>query len=98
MNDIVQLADFEPFLNQTFQIRFHPTVTMEAELIEAILINSYQIGERAPFSIVLRTAQKGEYFLQATYVLIHPIRGELEVFLVPLGPDEKGMLYEAIFG
>lgn len=34
---------------------------------------------------------------QGTYQLSHPRLGELELFLVPLGPSTEGMQYEAAF-
>ena len=34
---------------------------------------------------------------QATYTLTHTELGELELFLVPLGPGPQGMRYEAAF-
>jgi hypothetical protein len=34
---------------------------------------------------------------QGTYRLSHPQLGELELFLVPLGPAAEGMQYEAAF-
>lgn len=34
---------------------------------------------------------------QSTYVLSHPRFGDIELFLVPLGPDQERMRYEAAF-
>jgi hypothetical protein len=34
---------------------------------------------------------------QGIYKLENEKLGALEIFLVPIGPDEKGMRYEAIF-
>ena len=34
---------------------------------------------------------------QAIYRLDHPVMGALEIFLVPLGPKDGGMRYEAVF-
>jgi hypothetical protein len=34
---------------------------------------------------------------QAIYRLEHPALGRLEIFLVPLGPRDGGMRYEAVF-
>jgi hypothetical protein len=33
---------------------------------------------------------------QQTWSLRHPALGELALFLVPLGPDDDGMRYEAV--
>ena len=34
---------------------------------------------------------------QATFRLTHPALGEIDVFLVPLQPDARGPIYEAVF-
>lgn len=90
--------DFKVFLNQEFKIKFEPTVTLPAELIEATeFANNYSPLGRKPFSIVLRTQQKNEYYPQATFIIEHPKKGEIPVFLVPKGFDPHGMKYEAVF-
>lgn len=91
-------SDFKGFLNQEFKIKFEPSVTLPAELIEATeFVHNYSPLERKPFSIVLRTQQKNEYYPQATFVIEHPEKGDIPIFLVPKGFDDIGMKYEAIF-
>lgn len=34
---------------------------------------------------------------QSTFQLAHPALGEFDVFLVPIQPDARGALYEAVF-
>ena len=52
-------------------------------------------GHREPFSLVFH----GDAQLpQQTHSLEHEKLGELDIFLVPLGPDAEGMRYEAVFG
>jgi hypothetical protein len=89
--------DFKDYLNSTFHIRFEPTVTLPAELVEAIELNGYSPLERKPFSITFRTEQKNEYYPQATFIIVHPEKGEIPIFLSPKGSDAKGMKYEAVF-
>lgn len=50
----------------------------------------------APFSLVLR-GPRAPLLPQATYALVHPRLGRIEVFLVPLGQDAQGTRYEATF-
>ncbi len=99
MTDLLtlQVEDFEPLLNQTVQVRFTPEVTLDAQVTEVKRLNAHLDLPRQPFSFILTTAQKNEYYPQAVFGVIHPEKGELPVFLVPLGPDAKGMRYEAIF-
>lgn len=89
--------DFKDFLNQSFQIQFEPSVTLSAELVEATELSGYSPLERKPFSITFRTKQKNEYYPQAIFVIVHPERGEIPMFLSPKGFDVEGMKYEAVF-
>jgi hypothetical protein len=99
MTDLTTLtaADFEPWLHQTMAIRFTTEVTLDAVLTEVKRLEGSSDASHRPFSFVLTTAQKNEYYQQATFLVVHPDKGELPVFLVPLGPDEHGMRYEAVF-
>ncbi|WP_394995943.1 DUF6916 family protein [Emticicia sp.] len=90
-------TDFAPYLNQKLNIGFSQEITLSAELIAVTKLGGYSPLERNPFSIVLRTEQKTEYYQQGTYIIQHPSKGEMLIFLVPLGLDKEGMKYEAIF-
>jgi hypothetical protein len=98
MSDLLHISDFSPYLNQTFQLHFSHEIVLPAELIDATsLNNSYSPAERPPFTLVFRTPQKDSYYPQMTVVLKHPEKGDLPIFIVPLGPDQDGMKYEAVF-
>jgi len=53
-------------------------------------------GRRQPFSIVFRGPRQ-ILLPQRIYRMEHGAIGAFELFLVPIGPDQEGMLYEAIF-
>jgi hypothetical protein len=95
--DIIEIADFESLLNQQVDIRFSNEVILPATLIEVTTLGGYSPLERNPFSIVVRTGQKTEYYQQGTYIMHHPNMGEIYIFFVPLGMDKEGMKYEAVF-
>lgn len=90
-------ADFVPLLNQALTILFEPGVSIQGTLIEVQESENYSPAPRKPFFIVLRTEQKDRYYPQGIYTVIHPEKGEIPLFLVPLGPDSQGMRYEAVF-
>ena len=48
------------------------------------------------FSLLFRGPLE-PFFPQRIYHLKHESLGSLELFLVPIGPDGKGMQYEAVF-
>ncbi len=90
-------ADFAECLNQTFDLR------LESSTLELELITADQLGtgapdakRRQPFSLVFR-GPKEPHLPQQIYALEHATMGKLEVFLVPIGPDDAGMCYEAVF-
>lgn len=99
MTDISTICagDFEPLLHRSLFIRFTPEVSWSAELIEVSQHSAHSDALRQPFSIILRTTQKNEYFAQAIFEVEHPTLGILPLFLVPIGPDSEGMRYQAIF-
>lgn len=94
---LLTLDDFNPLLNKVFTIRISDEVLLDAELIELTKLNNYSPLERSPFSIVFRTEQKNEYYQQGIFTIVHPKKGNLELFLSPLGFDSVGMKYEAVF-
>jgi hypothetical protein len=52
---------------------------------------------RQPFSLLFLGPPSDRYLPQRTYRLAHAQMGDLDVFLVPLGPVDRRMQYEAIF-
>lgn len=91
---------FSEHLGSTFRIHPDASNSLDIELISAAELGggagSDQAGRRRPFSIVFRGP--GDVLLpQRIYRMEHPGIGSFELFLVPIGPDEKGLRYEAIF-
>lgn len=92
--DELTLATFEPLVGDPFVIE------AGAETLDFVLASATSAGERPegrdPFSLTFRGP--GEPLLpQAIYALRHDGLGTLEIFIVPIGRDENGALYEAIF-
>lgn len=94
---LLSINNFNSLLNTSFVIKISEEVQLDAELILATELNSYSPLERTPFSLVFRTQQKNEYYEQGIFTVVHPQEGNLELFLTPLGFDEVGMKYEAVF-
>jgi hypothetical protein len=98
--DQVTRADFAPCLGQPFQIQCDGrTVAAELSGVTALGYKSERderAGKRESFSLLFHAPPQWRY-PQRIYRLSHPRIGPLDVFLVPLGPDEKGMRLEAIF-
>jgi hypothetical protein len=87
--------DFRQHVGTRFAAR-EPAV--EWELIEVTDLGQAGAGGmRAPFSLVFRGPLE-PLMPQGIRRLEHASLGALDLFLVPIGPDEGGMRYEAVFG
>jgi hypothetical protein len=92
-------ADFSPYLNQKFRI--HLEAPLEVDLIEVNdlgpeLSAAEAAKRRQPFALIFRDPSK-TYLPQRIYRIEHAELGTLDLFLVPIGPDEHGMCYEVVF-
>jgi hypothetical protein len=90
-------SDFSPLLKQKFQIKLEGNTTLVVQLTEVTINeNSDERNGRQSFSIVFRGPRDLE-LTQGMYPVSHEELGEFSLFLVPIGPDEKGMCFEAVF-
>jgi hypothetical protein len=91
-------ADFARHLRTEFRLWLPDGGTLELVLLEA---SPHPHLPHAPdrrhgFSVVFRGASPGR-LPQGIYRLDHDVMGSLDLFLVPIGPREGGMCYEAVF-
>jgi hypothetical protein len=83
--------DFEPLLHEPFSLGSQ----FEIELID--VSSSGTAGSARPqFSLLFRGGPTPP-LAQGVHGLEHARLGRLDLFLVPLGPDEEGQRYEAVF-
>lgn len=94
---LLSANNFNSLLNKVFTIQISEEIQLDAELISVTEFDHYSPSEKIPFALVFRTEQKNEYYEQGIFTIIHPEEGNLELFLTPLGFDEVGMKYEAVF-
>jgi hypothetical protein len=94
MEAVLEHSEFSKYLNSNFRVRINEEQTVDAELVEVSELLASPRQER--FSIVFRTLN--DFFLgQGLRALEHDEMGKFELFLVPIGRDEKGTSYEAVF-
>jgi hypothetical protein len=100
MLDKLTIDMFAAHLGEKFRLRMDPERVVEVELLQVTPLKSLKANgheaTRAPFSVVFR----GPLSLvaqQRIYPFEHDAMGTHEIFIVPLGPEQGGMLYEAIF-
>jgi hypothetical protein len=97
--DILQSLTIETFakrIGDRFALRVRRDAALELELIETNPLGSRPGRGRAPFSILFR-GPLAPVMPQCIYPLAHETLGSLELFIVPIGPRDGGMVYEAIF-
>jgi len=85
---------FARCLNTQFQIQDDAAHALALELIEVSETRAHAHNEA--FSIVFRGPR--ETFLpQNTYRLHHDEIGTFDLFIVPIGQDQRGFYYQAVF-
>ena len=94
-------SDFAPHLNQSFRLDYGGEEPLLLELMSVTLFGGSTEpvdakGRRNPFTIVFRGPQ-GAYLPQQIYRLEHDEMEAMEIFIVPLAPDEEGSRFEAVF-
>jgi hypothetical protein len=97
MLDKLTYDDFLSRLHQKFVVN-HDSGELEAELIECRKLASTGRSDalRQPFALTFRGPRQ-PVLVQRIYKLEGGTLGPLEIFIVPIGPDDLGMRYEAIF-
>lgn len=85
---------FMPHVEETFTVRL-PEAAVPLTLAEALPLGGAGRGGGA-FSLIF-AGDPALYLPQAIYPLTHPQLGTLEIFLVPLRPDRRGSLFQALF-
>lgn len=97
MLDSVTLTSFVDCLGTVFRLDAGEAVSLELTLIEAeaTRFSSRADGSTA-FSLIFRGPMQ-PILPQQIYRLHHATLGVLELFLVPVGPDQTGMCYQVIF-
>lgn len=103
MADGLTKETFSRHLGKRFRIQVEPGREVEMELTEATTLgagegpkNRPESFRPEPFSIVFR-GPKDSLLPQRIYRVSHPEMGEHDIFLVPIGADEEGLRYEAVF-
>lgn len=94
---MTELSTFEPCIDDAFRLEFvdHPPVDLT--LVEAAPGPwQREDGGRVAFRLEF-TGPPEPLLEQRTYRMQHDELGTIEIFIVPIGRDEKAATYEAIF-
>ncbi len=94
MTELPSRSAFAACVGNTFRIHASEDRAEAVTLIEVKKLGSS--GPKEQFSVVFRGGQ-GDHLPQRTYRMEHDALGRMDLFLVPLGPDDQGMRYQAVF-
>jgi hypothetical protein len=100
MTDRHNEDEFRKHLGTKFRVRFEtegaPEIDLLLEEVASFPMLKDSRGDVERFSLYFRGP--GDLFLpQGTYMLENEGMGEAHIFLVPVGRDESGFRYEAVF-
>lgn len=92
-------ASFEAQLGTLFLIHYGGEAPLEVVLQQVKRHEEHPGPRSQPFSIFFFQEAPRPVLPQSIYRLDHETMGTMEVFLVPVGPDpqQRGMVYEAVF-
>lgn len=98
MLDKLQSGDFRTHLHERFLIHLEGLEPIELELVDVSESGApFRSDQRKPFSLLFLGPVSGQYLVQSTYRLENSAMGTLDVFIVPVGPREGRMQYQAVF-
>jgi hypothetical protein len=99
MLETFTLETFQPHLGELFHI-----VVDEENRVPTKLTEVHRWGpgaaagrDRVPFSLIFHTVPQAPVLPQQIYRVESEAMDTIELFLTPIGPDERGMRYEAVF-
>jgi hypothetical protein len=90
--------DFRQHLGTSFGVRVPTPTPVELELVEVkdYVPQSNEPGGMERFSLFFY-GPKEIMLKQGTFTLEHPAMGEVVLFMVPIGLDQRGFRYEVVF-
>ena len=95
-------ATFANHVGEKFRINLESSDPLELELINVTDLASGEAardpkpGRQEPFSLLF-CGPAQPLLPQQIYPFEHSVIGKFEMFIVPIGPNQDGMLYEAVF-
>lgn len=87
-------AEFTASVNSVFRVQSVPGQTVDLRLKTVSALVSSQ--RHTQFSILFE-GPRDRMLPQLIYRLDHELLGAIDLFLVPIGKNEQGFLYEAVF-
>lgn len=95
MSDLASISaeQFENWLDQEFRLAAGEGIPLR---LAEVRRGGQSARPGGAFALTF-LAPRGQFLPQAIYPIEHPGLGRQEIFLVPLGPQDSGNAYEAVF-
>jgi hypothetical protein len=93
-DDHLSRDTYVPLLNTKFRIDVTPNMSVDAELIK---ISDLLTRPRQEQFSILFLSGADTPAEQGLFAVHHETLGDFELFLVPVGSDEKGITFQAVF-
>jgi hypothetical protein len=94
---MINQQDYQTQLNTVFELPLESgSLALKLIAVDSVTADTLENGQVDPFSAVFETEVAGSVE-QGTYTLTHSEVGEITLFIVPIGPADSGMRYEAVF-
>ena len=91
------VESFSTHLNSTFALGVgESTVDLTLTQVQKLPFRPFQGMMREPFSLIFRSGMP-VVLPQRAYPLKHEAMGKLDIFIVPIGRDAQGIVYQAVF-
>ena len=94
--DQLKPEDFEPLIGQSLIVEISGGGPLACELTKVLRLPLHAVRANPPFALCLR-GSRDRPLGQGMYALLHPHHGRLDLFMVPIGPDNAGLCYEITF-
>lgn len=98
MLEKLTLNTFVPLQAQTFTLALDGGATLPLLLVEATALpgHAFPGRQRDPFHLRFK-GPLSVLLDQRIHPLLHPAVGTLELFIVPIGQEPDGFIYQAVF-
>jgi hypothetical protein len=95
MLDEITHESFDSLVGKTLDVQLGE-VCFQADVAKVRLLQQNPGAVRQSFAVELHAYDASNHG-QQMYLLSHPDLGDLNLFMVPIGPGDKGMRYEIVF-
>lgn len=95
--DLLQTNAFASRVGEAFDVALGEASTpMTLVEVRPLPVRHYPGMMRAPFALIFRSAS-AVVLPQKIYRMKNGVMGALDIFIVPIGRDPQGVIYEAVF-